>query len=119
MQVTLTPEILIAALVLFDNRATEWFKRLLIDNTKWSDSIQGAAVMGISFGVAIIGVLLLPGVNQFTSVAASPLASVIIEGVAIAGLANGLDFISGKVSDGLDKVTQPSTDLDPDGQSHA
>ena len=119
MTIELTPAILLAMVVLVDNRLTEFVKRLLINNTKWSDDFQGVAVLLTSFLAGLVAVILLPGINSFLNVASSSYSAAIVEAVVIAGLANGVDFIGGKVSDGLDKITQPSTELDPNLGSHA
>lgn len=112
MNVELTPAVLLAMVVLVDNRLTEFVKRLLINNTKWADDFQGVAVMLASFLTGLLAVALLPGINSFLNVAASPLGAAIIQAVVIAGLANGVDFIGGKVSDVVDSVTKP-TDTTP------
>jgi hypothetical protein len=102
--IALTPEALLAGLVLFDNRATEYIKRALIANVVGSEQWSGVAVLTASFLIGIAGVLMLPGLHLFGDVAASSISDVFLSGIVVAGLANGVDFVGGVV----DGFTDPN-----------
>lgn len=105
----LSPEILFGALVLFDNRATEFIKKTFVTgNASLSDKWAGVSVLGASFVIGVIGVILLPGIHIFGSVASSPLADYVLSGIVIAGLANGVDFFGGLLQN---KANSPTLTL--------
>lgn len=77
------------------NRLTEQVKRAFLDKTSLDDEQKGALVLFFSLFIAVLGVIFLfPATNLFAGLGSSLLAEQIATGIAVGGIANGIDFLA-------------------------
>lgn len=85
-------------LPVFINRLTEAFKRAVLVKWELPDETQTFIVLGASLVLGVLGVVFVfPSTNLIPGQGASALAEQIVTGVVIGGLANGIDFLGGKL----------------------
>lgn len=95
-------------LALFINRLVEVVKQSFVDPNKPTESLPrwfSPVVLGVSLVFGALGIVLFfPSANLFTGLGSSALAEQVATGIVIGGLANGINFVSGKI----DNLIQPT-----------